>query len=103
MKTTIKNVSLALFVIGALTTTAQKVAHISMDSLVMLMPETKTMKDVATAYMKDRKHSRIPDESLAQFCREHSDLIPFGSLTVEAQNWVRSLGYQRPVDKAACG
>jgi hypothetical protein len=50
-----------------------------------------------------RKHSRIPDESLAQFCREHSDLIPFGSLTVEAQNWVRSLGYQRPVDKASCG
>lgn len=47
-----------------------------------------------------RKHSRITDESLAQFCREHSDLIPFDSLTVEAQNWVRSLGYQRPVDKA---
>ena len=48
-----------------------------------------------------RKHSRITDESLAQFCREHSDLIPFDSLTVEAQNWVRSLGYQRPSDKAA--
>ncbi|MEQ1886591.1 MAG: hypothetical protein ABL967_16120 [Bryobacteraceae bacterium] len=43
-----------------------------------------------------RKHRRITDESLAQFCREHSDMIPFESLTVEAQNWVRSLGYQRP-------
>jgi hypothetical protein len=30
---------------------------------------------------------------LAQFCREHSELIPFESLSVEAQNWIRSLGY----------
>ncbi len=59
MKTTIKNATLALFVIGALTTKAQKVAHISMDSLVMLMPETKTMKDVATAYMKELEKTSI--------------------------------------------
>lgn len=48
-----------------------------------------------------RKHRRITDESLAEFCRAHSELIPFESLTVEAQNWVRSLGYRRPVDKSA--
>lgn len=46
-----------------------------------------------------RKRGRITDDSLARFCREHSDLIPFESPTVEAQNWVRSLGYQRPSDK----
>jgi hypothetical protein len=42
-----------------------------------------------------RKNRRITDDSLAQFCREHSELIPFESLTVEAQNWVRSIGYPK--------
>lgn len=40
-----------------------------------------------------RRNRRITDDSLAQFCREHSELIPFESLSVEAQNWIRSLGY----------
>jgi hypothetical protein len=40
-----------------------------------------------------RRNGRITDDSLAQFCREHSELIPFESLSVEAQNWIRSLGY----------
>lgn len=40
-----------------------------------------------------RRKRRITDDSLAQFCREHSELIPFESLSVEAQNWIRSLGY----------
>lgn len=42
-----------------------------------------------------RRNRRITDDSLAQFCREHSELIPFESLTVEAQNWIRSLGYPK--------
>ncbi|MCC6591030.1 MAG: hypothetical protein IT168_30375 [Bryobacterales bacterium] len=42
-----------------------------------------------------RKSRRITDDSLAAFCREHSELIPFDSLTVEAQAWVRSLGYPK--------
>lgn len=40
-----------------------------------------------------RRNRRITDDSLAQFCSEHSELIPFDSLTVEAQVWVRSLGH----------
>lgn len=40
-----------------------------------------------------RRNRRITDDSLAQFCRVHSELIPFESLSVEAQNWIRSLGY----------
>ena len=43
-----------------------------------------------------RKRARITDDSLARFCREHPDLIPFEQLTVEARNWVRSLGYRQP-------
>jgi len=31
---------------------AQKIAHISLDSLVSTMPETKTAKDVAQSYLK---------------------------------------------------
>lgn len=46
-----------------------------------------------------RKNRRITDDSLAQFCREHSDLIPFESLSVEAQNWIRSLGYSKAARK----
>ncbi len=60
MKTTIKNISIALFFVGAITISkAQKVAHISMDSLVMLMPETKTMKEVAQAYMRELEKTSI--------------------------------------------
>ena len=43
-----------------------------------------------------RKRARITDDSLSRFCREHADLIPFERLTVEARNWVRSLGYRQP-------
>jgi hypothetical protein len=42
-----------------------------------------------------RRNRRITDDSLAQFCREQSELIPFESLTVEAQKWIRSLGYPK--------
>jgi outer membrane protein len=60
MKTTIKKTGIALLLIGGLTVAkAQKVAHISMDSLVMLMPETKTMKEVAQNYMKELEKTAI--------------------------------------------
>ncbi len=45
----------------------------------------------------ERKHGRITDNSFASFCRNHAESIPFDELTQEAQNWVRSLGYQAPV------
>ena len=54
MKNTIKKAALTLFAVGALTVAnAQKIAHISLDSLVSMMPETKTAKDVAQNYLKD--------------------------------------------------
>ena len=42
-----------------------------------------------------RKRGRITDDSLARFCREHGELIPFEYLTTEAQNWVRSMSRQK--------
>lgn len=54
MKKSIKKAALTLFAIGAFTVAnAQKIAHISLDSLVGMMPETKTAKDVAQKYLKD--------------------------------------------------
>ena len=44
----------------------------------------------------ERKRGRITDDSLARFCREHAELIPFENLAAEAQNWVCSLGYKKP-------
>jgi outer membrane protein len=53
MKRSIKS---AVFIFATLVFTsvlsAQKIAHISLDSLVSLMPETKTAKDVAQNYLK---------------------------------------------------
>ena len=44
-----------------------------------------------------RKRRRITDDSFASFCRDHAECIPFDKMTLEAQNWVRSLGYQARV------
>jgi outer membrane protein len=53
MKTTIKKVALVIAATGCLTIAqAQKIAHIRLDSLVSLMPETKIAKDVAQNYLK---------------------------------------------------
>jgi hypothetical protein len=43
-----------------------------------------------------RKAGRITEESLCRLCRQHPELIPFDTLTAEAQTWVRSLGYEKP-------
>jgi outer membrane protein len=54
MKKSFKKAALTLFAVGALSlANAQKIAHISLDSLVTLMPETKTAKGVAETYLKD--------------------------------------------------
>lgn len=55
MKTTIKNGVLAFFTLAAFAAGAQKVAHIHLDSLSNLMPETKTAKGIAEAYFNDLK------------------------------------------------
>lgn len=54
MKTTLKKTALILLAAGCITVAkAQKIAHLSLDSLVMLMPETKVAKDAAQTYLKD--------------------------------------------------
>ena len=45
MKITIKKVALIIFATGMFSfANAQKIAHLSLDSLISLMPETKTAK-----------------------------------------------------------
>jgi outer membrane protein len=53
MKTTMKKVALFVAAMGCLTfAKAQKTAHLSFDSLISLMPETKTATDAAQNYLK---------------------------------------------------
>lgn len=53
MNTTLKKASLIIAAAGCFTFAhAQKIAHVSLDSLVSIMPETKTAKDVAQNYLK---------------------------------------------------
>lgn len=53
MKNAIKKVALIIVSVGCLTiANAQKIAHLSLDSLVSMMPETKTAKDAAQNYLK---------------------------------------------------
>ncbi len=60
MKTNIKKTALTLFTVGAITiSSAQKVGHIHLDSLVSMMPETKTAKEVAQSYWKDLEKTVI--------------------------------------------
>jgi outer membrane protein len=49
LKTAVAGVA---FVIGSFTATAQKVAHIDLDSLISLMPESKTAQESVQAYAK---------------------------------------------------
>jgi len=53
MKITIKKVALIIFATGMFSfANAQKIAHLSLDSLISLMPETKTAKEAAQEYLK---------------------------------------------------
>lgn len=53
MKTTIKKVVFTVAAIGCLTfAQAQKIAHLSFDSLISLMPETKTATEAAQNFLK---------------------------------------------------
>ncbi|MCW3076375.1 MAG: hypothetical protein JWO32_984 [Bacteroidetes bacterium] len=58
--TTLKKTVFALAAIGSLTfAKAQKIAHVSLDSLVSTMPETKTAKEAAQAYYKGIENESI--------------------------------------------
>jgi outer membrane protein len=77
MKRTIKK---AVFIFAAVACTsmlsAQKIAHLSLDSLVSLMPETKTAKDVAQTYLKnlEAEVAKMSDE----FQKKYSDYMAGG-------------------------
>lgn len=58
--TILKKTIFALTAIGSLTLAkSQKIAHISLDSLVSVMPETKIAKDAAQAYYKGIENESI--------------------------------------------
>lgn len=54
MKNIVKSVVVIAFAVGSFTVAkAQKIAHISLDSLITLMPESKVAQDVAAKYLKE--------------------------------------------------
>lgn len=54
MKNLVKSIAIVALTVGSITVaSAQKIAHISLDSLITLMPESKTAQDVAQKYLKD--------------------------------------------------
>ncbi len=53
MKRLFKSVAVALLLIGAQQLSAQKIAHVQLDSLIQLMPETKQAMEIAQSYLKD--------------------------------------------------
>ena len=74
MKTTLKNAALIALVSGTFSfASAQKMAHIDLDSLVSMMPETKTAKDVAQAYWKDLEKTVISMDN--EFQTKYNDYL----------------------------
>jgi outer membrane protein len=74
MKNIIKTVALAVFASGIFSfASAQKIAHIELDSLVSMMPETKTAKDVAQAYWKDLEKTVISMDN--EFQTKYNDYL----------------------------
>ncbi len=60
MKTTIKKVALIVAVAGGFSfASAQKIAHVNLDSLVSGMPETKIASDAAQTYFKGLEQESI--------------------------------------------
>lgn len=54
MKTLVKSIAIVAFTLGTITLAkAQKIAHISLDSLITTMAESKTAQEVAQKYLKD--------------------------------------------------
>jgi outer membrane protein len=54
MKHLVKSIAIIALTVGSVTfAQAQKIAHISLDSLITLMPESKVAQDVAQKYLKE--------------------------------------------------
>lgn len=77
MKRTIKKAVLVLAAVAFTSAlNAQKIAHLSLDSLVSLMPETKTAKEVAQNYLKslEGEVAKMSDE----FQKKYTDYMAAG-------------------------
>lgn len=69
-----KKAALILFALGAFSfANAQKIAHIELDSLVSMMPETKTAKEVAQAYWKDLEKTVVSMDN--EFQTKYNDYL----------------------------
>lgn len=73
MRTTFKKAALIIFAVGALTTSAQKVAHLHLDSLSNIMPETKVAKGIAEVYFNDLKKTVSSMEE--EFQKKYNDYL----------------------------
>lgn len=74
MKTTMKKVALFVAAMGCLTfARAQKTAHLSFDSLISLMPETKTATDAAQNYLKGLEQELVAMQS--EFETKYKDYL----------------------------
>jgi len=77
MKRSIKKVVFIFAAVACVSiVNAQKIAHLSLDSLVSLMPETKTAKDVAQNYLKslEGEVAKMSDE----FQKKYTDYMSAG-------------------------
>jgi outer membrane protein len=64
MKTTIKKAVLTVAAVGCFTfANSQKIAHISFDSILSLMPETKTATEAAQNYLKGLEQELVAMQS----------------------------------------
>ncbi len=74
MNNTFKKAALVALVLGTFAfANAQKIAHIELDSLVSMMPETKTAKEVAQAYWKDLEKTVISMDN--EFQTKYNDYL----------------------------
>jgi len=74
MKTTIKKAALIIAATGCLTyAKAQKIAHVSLDSIIMVMPETKVATDATQNYKKGIEQEIVTMQS--EFEAKYKDYI----------------------------
>src|SRR6185436_4399023 len=74
MKTTIKKVAFTIAAITCLTfVQAQKIAHLSFDSLISLMPETKTATEAAQTFFKGLEQESIAMQT--EFEKKYKDYM----------------------------
>ena len=74
MNISFKKTLCVFFAAGSITCSmAQKIAHIKLDSLVSIMPEMKSAKEIAQNYMNDLSKTAISMDS--EFQTKYNDYI----------------------------